>query len=85
MNIKVLAINPAPVASHRKWAAKMGFEFPILSDPDGKTAARYKCRKSPDGGVLRTVYALDPDGRVVFAERGHADLNKVKEAIKGLG
>jgi len=84
MNTTVLAINPASVERHRKWADKMGFGFPILSDPDGETVSAFGCRKSPRGGVLRTVYVLGPDGKVVFAERGHADLEQVKETITAM-
>jgi peroxiredoxin Q/BCP len=78
----VLAINPASVKSHQNYSEKMGFNFPILSDPDRKALTEYKAAKADGKGVLRTVYALDPKGRVIFAERGHADLNKVLDTIK---
>jgi peroxiredoxin Q/BCP len=84
MGATVLAINPASVTRHKKWADKMGFGFPILSDPDGTTAAAFGCRKSPRGGVLRTVYAIDPEGKIIFAERGHAELEQVKATISAL-
>lgn len=81
-NTQVLAINPASVKSHQNYSEKMGFNFPILSDPDAKVVDEYKAAKSGGKGVLRTVYALDPKGRVIFAERGHADLDKVLDTIR---
>jgi len=77
-----LAINPASVTSHQKYCGKKGFTFPILSDPDGLVVERYKSKKSIIGGVSRTVYAIDPDGKIIFAERGMADYNDIIEVIK---
>lgn len=81
-NTQVLAINPASVRSHRDYSEKMGFSFPILSDPGGKIVTEYRAAKSDGNGVQRTVYALDPKGRVIFAERGHADMEKVLQTIR---
>jgi hypothetical protein len=45
-------------------------------------AAAFDCLK-PDGkGILRTVYALDTQGKVIFAERGQADYNQIMELIE---
>ncbi len=76
-----MAINPASVTSHQNYAEKKGFNFPLLSDPGEIVVAKYKCQKSTGKGVIRTVYALAPDGKVIFAERGHADFDKVLETI----
>ncbi len=81
-NAAALAMNRASVASHERHATKMGFGFPILSDPDRATAGAYKCQKSTGKGVIRALYALGPDGKVIFAERGHADLKSVLALIK---
>ncbi|UCD65226.1 MAG: redoxin domain-containing protein [Candidatus Zixiibacteriota bacterium] len=78
---QVLAINPAAVASHQNYASKQGFNFPILSDPGEKILAAYKSQKPTGKGVLRTVYALDPDGKVIFAERGHAAYDEILARI----
>ncbi len=82
MNTLVLAINPASVTSHISYSAKKGFSFPILSDPDGKILKAYLAEKPEGKGVLRTVYALDGDGKVIFAERGMADYKDIIEIIR---
>jgi len=82
LSTKVLAINPASVKSHQNYCDKKGFGFPILSDPDGKVVALYRCQKQLLKGVVRTVYALDPEGRVIFAERGQADYRDIMETIR---
>ncbi len=78
----MLAINPATIEDHRQFADQRGLHFPILSDRGGKVTKAYECRIPLIGIVKRTVYALDPVGRILFAERGQADLKKVLRAIK---
>lgn len=82
MNTFVLAINPASVASHQNYCSKKGFSFPILSDPGSVVVGKYKCTNSITGGVQRTVYAIDPEGKIIFAERGMADYNDIINIIK---
>ena len=82
MNTEVLAINPASVLSHQNYCDKKGFSFPILSDPDEKIIAAYKSQKPEGNGVVRTVYAIDPNGQIIFAERGMADYKEIMEVIK---
>ena len=84
MNTTVMAINPATVKAHQNYTAKRGYGFPILSDPGSETVADYKCLKATGKGVLRTVYAIDPRGTVIFAERGNADLDDVKNRIESM-
>jgi peroxiredoxin Q/BCP len=84
LGTKVLAINPASVKAHQNYCNQKGFRFPILSDPEREVVAAYRCQKEEGKGVLRTVYAIDPDGKVVFAERGHADYNVIMDTIRSL-
>ena len=89
----VLGVSPDPVASHRKFAAKQGLSFPLLSDDDHRVCEAYGVwqEKSMYGrtywGVVRTTYLIDPAGNV--AERwdkvrvgGHVEL--VRQRIRDL-
>lgn len=68
--VTTLGMNPASVASHDKYSASFGFDFPLVSDPD-RTAARAYHAVKPDGkGIQRTVYLIGSDGRILFAQRG---------------
>jgi len=78
----VIAINPASVKAHQGYTDGKGFGFPILSDPGEKVLALYRSQKAAGKGVLRTVYALDPRGKILFAERGHASYEAILERIK---
>lgn len=68
--VQPLGVNPASVDAHARYAAKMHFNFPLLSDPQRAMAAAYGALK-PDGRLIqRTVYAIGRDGRIAFAARG---------------
>jgi peroxiredoxin Q/BCP len=63
-------VNPASAESHASYAAKLGFTFPLLSDPDRAIARAYGALKEDGRGIQRTVYAIRPDGTVALAVRG---------------
>ena len=68
--VQPLGVNPASIDAHARYAAKMHFGFPLLSDPRREIAATYHALK-PEGRLIRrTVYAIGRDGRIVFAARG---------------
>lgn len=77
-----MAINPASVESHDRYCEKKGFGFPILSDTEGTVASAWQCLKTDGKGIERTVYALDPDGRIIFAEQGQADYKDIMACIR---
>ncbi|HOP08035.1 MAG TPA: peroxiredoxin family protein [candidate division Zixibacteria bacterium] len=82
LNTLVLAINPADIKSHQNYCEKKGFKFPILSDPERLTLTRYKALKDDGQKVQRSVYAVDPDGKIIFAQQGQADYKEIMELIK---
>ena len=67
-NVKVFGINPADTASHRKFIAHHGFQFPLLVDKKRKTAEAYGC--SGTLFIKRTVYVIDPAGAIVYVQQG---------------
>ncbi len=90
----VLGVSPDSVASHRKFAAKHGLNFPLLADPDTTVAQQYGVwvKKSMYGreymGIERTTFILDENGvvRKVFPKvkvKGHAE--EVLKALEEMG
>ena len=64
----LLGISPQDVASHEAWAEKKGFTFPLLADTDKKVIEAYGVG-APVIGVRRSVFVVDPAGKVVFTDR----------------
>jgi len=68
--VTTLGMNPASVESHEKYVEGFTFNFPLVSDPERSAAKAYHALK-PDGrGILRTVYLIGTDGKVLFGQRG---------------
>ena len=81
--VRTLGVNPASVADHEKYVTKFRFNFPLLADT-GRDAARAFLSLKPDGkGIVRTVYLIGRDGRVLFGKRGAPGANEVLGALPG--
>ena len=82
-SVTTLGMNPASVASHEKYAAGFKFNFPLASDPERLAAHSFRALK-PDGkGILRTVYLIGTDGRILFAQRGAPPYDAVLSPLAG--
>ncbi|MGD0742583.1 MAG: peroxiredoxin [Acidimicrobiales bacterium] len=78
-----VGISHDDVATQRRFAAMHGFDYPLLSDPDGAVARHYGVRRplGPAGALAtrRWTFVIARDGRVVkviksaFRMTAHAD------------
>lgn len=64
----VYGVNPFSAESHRKFVQKHNYPFPLLVDAGCRIARAY--RSGFWLMVRRTVYIVDPEGRVGYAQRG---------------
>lgn len=69
-SIQPFGVNPAGVESHATYVQKLRFNFPLLSDPDRAIARAYHALKDDGKGIQRSVYVVQRDGTVAFAQRG---------------
>ncbi|MEJ7597229.1 MAG: peroxiredoxin [Kofleriaceae bacterium] len=89
----VLGVSKDPIATHCKFRDKFGLQFPLLTDPDGKTMEAYGAwgdkvlygKKSK--GIIRSTVLIGSDGKVVqhwpkVSVKGH--VAAVLEAVKAL-
>ena len=68
--VQPFGVNPAALESHRKYAEKMKFNFPLLSDRDRRVAGDFGALKADGQGIQRSVVLVGKDGNVRFAARG---------------
>jgi peroxiredoxin Q/BCP len=73
MDAQLLAISAQSVESHEKFAAKHGFQFPLLADVDKEAAAAYGVL-GPLGFSRRSVFVIDRTGIIRYAHRAIAGL-----------
>jgi peroxiredoxin len=68
--VQVLTVSVDSVFSHKVWAEREGFEFPLLSDfwPHGAVAQAYGVFNAERGFANRGTFIIDKAGVVRFAE-----------------
>lgn len=86
---QVVGISADSIHSHKAWAEKMNFSFPLLSDWGGKTIAAFGVN-NPDGAANRVTVLLDENGKVLLREEGEnrgvvPDVNKVFDTLEQRG
>jgi peroxiredoxin Q/BCP len=79
--VRTLGVNPASVADHEKYVAKFRFNFRLLADTQRDAASLYRTLKPNGKGIVRTVYLIGRDGRVLFAKRGAPGADEVLAAV----
>jgi peroxiredoxin Q/BCP len=80
--VETLGLNPASVPDHEKYVTKFSFNFRLLADTERKAARDYQALK-PDGkGILRTVYLIGRDGKVLFGKRGAPPASEVLAVLR---
>ncbi len=64
-DVVVVGINADSLATHGRFAARLGLPFRLLSDTDQEIARKYGSGDN-NGFPRRTIYVIDPDGRVAY-------------------
>ena len=69
-HIQVLTVSVDSPYSHKVWAEREGFEFPLLADfwPHGAVAQAYGVFNEIAGIANRGTFVIDRDGQIRFAE-----------------
>ncbi|HEY2167356.1 MAG TPA: peroxiredoxin [Jatrophihabitantaceae bacterium] len=89
-DVQVLCVSVDSVYSHKIFAEREGYEFPLLADfwPHGAVAQAYGVFNDQVGFANRGTFLIDSDGIVTFAEmRQPGDGREPqdwREAIKAL-
>ena len=81
LDTEIIAVNPATEEAHAKYSQKKGFNFSLLSDTALTTAEAYNVLKENGTSIKRTVYVIDKQGIVRFAERGMPADEKMLDVI----
>jgi peroxiredoxin len=69
-SVQVLTISVDSPYSHKVWAEREGFEFPLLADfwPHGAVAQAYGVFNAERGFANRGTFVIDRSGIIRFAE-----------------
>lgn len=89
--VQVLTVSVDSIFSHKVWADREGFDFPLLADfwPHGEVARAYGVLDPQRGTAERGTFVIDRAGIVRFAEcqdRARArDQSAWRAALASLG
>ncbi|MBA3488679.1 MAG: peroxiredoxin [Longispora sp.] len=91
-DVAVLTISVDSVYSHKVWADREGFEFPLLADfwPHGGVAKAFGVFNEGKGTAFRGTFVIDKTGLIRYAElsesgqaRDQGAWRKVLETLVG--
>ena len=86
----VLGISPDSPETLAKWRKKMGFPYPLLSDPDHQTTDAYavwgekKMYGKTHEGIIRSHFVIDAEGRLEDVRFKVSPQDSVETALKQL-
>lgn len=66
-DVVVVGISADSLTTHQRFARSLSLPFRLLSDPDQKVSGTYGSADK-NGYNRRTVYVIDPKGRVAYAD-----------------
>jgi thioredoxin-dependent peroxiredoxin len=81
----VLGISPDMPDEQLAFDQKYGLGFPLLSDPDHATADAWGTWDEERGGIRRSSFLVDGDGRIERAWYGVKPKDTVPNALAALG
>jgi peroxiredoxin Q/BCP len=80
MGVEPYGVNPGDAESHEKFCDAYELQFELIVDADKRAATAYGALK-PEGGILRSVFVIGRDGKVIFAQEGAPSWEEVSAAI----
>lgn len=91
LGAEIIGVSNDSVESHRRFKAKYGLNFPLLSDPDAEVSRMYGVYKlkrfmgREHWGIERSTFIIGEDGRIIRAMRGVRVDGHVDELLGILG
>lgn len=78
--VEPFGLSADDAESHKQFCDAYNLEFELLVDENTEAARAYGAVK-PEGGILRSVFVVGKDGKIIFAREGAPSWQDVREAI----
>jgi thioredoxin-dependent peroxiredoxin len=69
---------------NKKFADSVGADYPILSDPDGKTARRYGVTDAVKKWASRWTFYIGCDGKILYIDKNVSPASHADDVVKKL-
>jgi len=88
LDADVLGVSPQSLDSHERFRARHGLTVPLLADPE-RTMIRAYGVLGPGGLVRRSIFMVDPGGRVRYRHAAllglhYRDVGELRSALQGV-
>lgn len=78
--VEPFGLSADDAESHKQFCDAYNLEFELLVDGNMEAAQAYGAVK-PEGGILRSVFVVGRDGKIIFAQEGAPSWAEVSAAI----
>ncbi|MNI00794.1 putative peroxiredoxin bcp [compost metagenome] len=81
----VLGVNPGSLEEHQRFAQKNRYDFPLVTDTDGKIRDAFEVGKpfiSLLGLQGRVVIVIGKSGNIIYASKGNRPTAEILKAIE---
>ncbi|MDQ3656065.1 MAG: redoxin domain-containing protein, partial [Chloroflexota bacterium] len=79
--VEPFGVSADDAESHKQFCDAYNLEFELLVDDNMEAAHAYGAIK-PEGGILRSVFVVGQNGKIIFAQDGAPSWQDVLEAIR---
>ncbi len=80
--VRPFGVNPAAVARHADYAARLRLPFPLLSDPGLVISHSFGAVQPSGAAIARSVCLIDRDGTVLYSQAGAPGADLVLESVR---
>lgn len=80
--VEPVGVNPDDADSHERFREAHALNFELLVDEDAAVAKAYGAIKPGGEGILRSVFVVGRNGKVIFAQEGKPAWQLILNAIR---
>lgn len=80
--VEPVGVNPGDAESHEKFRDAHALNFELLVDEDAEVATAYGAIKPEGEGILRSVFVVGKNGKIIYAAEGKPAWQVVMNAIR---
>lgn len=78
--VEAYGVNPDTGETHERFRQEYGLEFPLVIDRNADIARQFGVLNG-DGGIVRTIFVIGKNGRILVAEEGMPVWSDVRQQM----
>lgn len=83
-DVEYFAASVDTVENNRKFAEKLGVDFPILADPSREAALAYGVVRDAQSFAARITFYIGVNGKILYIDKAVSPANAGEEVVRRL-